>query len=50
MVESLNVAVATGIFLYDILFKKIWRKEIEFIDEKRAKIYLGKIFRNLNYN
>lgn len=50
MVESLNVSVATGIFLYDILLKRILKKELEFIDEKERKEYLSKILKNLSYN
>ncbi len=50
MVESLNVSVSAGIFLYDIFLKKFFKKEIEFIDEEEQKNYLEKILRNLNYN
>ena len=51
MVESLNVSVSAGIFIYDFIFKKyINNNKIEFFDKKSQQEYVNQILNNLNYN
>lgn len=50
MVESLNVSVSAGIFIYDIILKRKIKNQVEFLDEKEQENYLKEILKKLKYN
>lgn len=48
MVESLNVSVSAGIFIYDIIFKKQLKKQLAFLDNEEQEKYFKNILKNIN--
>jgi len=49
MVESLNVSVSAGIFIYDFIFKRKKENKLEFFDEYEQKTYVEEILKR-NFN